>query len=134
MNCRDMFWDPINPLPRKCAKCGFPDLDFVPQPYFLVKSRAMSPNELALAEKGNFFGRSTRERKKCQEAFRRMGARSKTSGSAGIAPADGPKQCGRDARAPARATRTSTARQVVGTVPDTKKNGVKNGVSSYSYA
>jgi hypothetical protein len=55
MDCRDMFYDPINPLPRKCAKCGFPDLDHVPQPYFLVKSRTMTPNELALAEKGNFF-------------------------------------------------------------------------------
>lgn len=55
MDCRDLFSDPINPLPRKCANCGFPDLDFVPQPYFLVKSRTMSPNELALAENGNFF-------------------------------------------------------------------------------
>jgi hypothetical protein len=55
MDCRDMFSDPINPLPRKCAKCGFPDLDYVPQPYFLVKSRTMSPNDLALAENGNFF-------------------------------------------------------------------------------
>lgn len=55
MDCREMFWDPINPLPRKCAKYGFPDLDHVPQPYFLFKSRALSPNELALAENGNFF-------------------------------------------------------------------------------
>jgi len=58
MDCRNMFYDPINPLPRKCAKCGFPDLDHVPQPYFLVKSRTMSPNELALAENGNFFIRT----------------------------------------------------------------------------
>lgn len=57
MDCRDMFYDPINPLPRKCARCGFPDLDHVPQPYSLVKSRSMSPNELALAENGNFFVR-----------------------------------------------------------------------------
>ena len=57
MDCRDMFYDPINPLPRKCPKCGFPDLDHVPQPYFLVKSRTMSPNELAGAENGNFFVR-----------------------------------------------------------------------------
>jgi hypothetical protein len=55
MDCRDMFDDPINPLPRKCATCGFPDLDHVPQPYFLVRSRTLSPNELALAETGNFF-------------------------------------------------------------------------------
>jgi hypothetical protein len=57
MDCRQMFYDPINPLPRKCARCGFPDLDFVPQPYFLVKSRTMTPNELALAENGNFLVR-----------------------------------------------------------------------------
>jgi hypothetical protein len=55
MDCRDMFYDPINPLRRKCAKCGFPDLDHLPQPYFLIKSRTMSPNELALAENGNFL-------------------------------------------------------------------------------
>lgn len=57
MDCRDMFWDPINPLPARCPKCGFPHLDHVPQPYVLVKSRAMSPNELAMAENGNFFAR-----------------------------------------------------------------------------
>lgn len=57
MDCRVLFYDPINPLPRKCAQCGFPDLDHVPQPYFLVKSRTMSPNELAGAENGNFFVR-----------------------------------------------------------------------------
>ena len=50
-----MFYDPINPLPKKCPKCGFPDLDHVPQPYFLVKSRTMTSNELAGAENGNFF-------------------------------------------------------------------------------
>jgi hypothetical protein len=57
MDCRDMFYDPINPLPPKCPKCGFPDLEHVPQPYFLVKSRTMSPNEMAPAENGNFFVR-----------------------------------------------------------------------------
>jgi len=57
MDCREMFYDPINPLPRKCLKCGFPDLDHIPQPYFLVKSRTLSPNELAIAENGNFFVR-----------------------------------------------------------------------------
>src|SRR5262249_28260126 len=44
-------------LPPKCAQCGFPDLDHTPQPYFLIKSRAMTPNELAPAENGNFFVR-----------------------------------------------------------------------------
>lgn len=57
MDCRSMFYEPINPLPAKCRECGFPDLDFVPQPYFLVKSRTMSSNELAGAENGNFFVR-----------------------------------------------------------------------------
>jgi hypothetical protein len=57
MDCREMFYDPLNPLPRKCATCGFPDLDHVPQPYFLVKSRTLTPNELALAENGSFFVR-----------------------------------------------------------------------------
>jgi hypothetical protein len=55
MDCREMFHDPVNPLPPKCSKCGFPDLDHVAQPYFLIKGRTMSPNELALAENGNFF-------------------------------------------------------------------------------
>ena len=57
MDCRVMFYDPLNPLPPKCEACGFPDLDFVPQPYFLVKSRAMTPNETAMAENGNFLVR-----------------------------------------------------------------------------
>jgi SMI1 / KNR4 family (SUKH-1) len=57
MDCRDSFSDPINPLPVKCPRCGFPDLDHVPRPYFLVKSRAMTPNELAVAAVGNFFVR-----------------------------------------------------------------------------
>jgi SMI1 / KNR4 family (SUKH-1) len=55
MDCRESFYNPINLLPRKCPKCGFPNLDYVPQPYFLVKSRTMTPNELALAENGNFL-------------------------------------------------------------------------------
>lgn len=62
MDCRDMFFDPINPLPKKCLACGFPDLDHIPQPYFLVKSRTMSPNELAGAENGNFFVRERVQR------------------------------------------------------------------------
>jgi hypothetical protein len=55
IDCGDMFFNPINPLPRKCPKCGFPDLDHIPQPYFLVTSRTLNPNELAGAENGNFF-------------------------------------------------------------------------------
>src|SRR5258706_6999194 len=55
MDCREMFYNPINPLPSKCSKCRFPNLDHVPQPYFVVKSRTMTPNELAGAENGNFF-------------------------------------------------------------------------------
>jgi hypothetical protein len=43
----------INPLPAACKTCGFPDLDFVPTPYFLIRSRATSNNEFALAEFGN---------------------------------------------------------------------------------
>lgn len=57
MDCRDMFFDPINSLPKKCEACGFPDLDHVPAPYNLVKSRTMSPNEMAPAENGNFLVR-----------------------------------------------------------------------------
>jgi hypothetical protein len=57
MDCRDMFYDPLNPLPPKCSKCRFPDLEHVPQPYYLVKSHTMSPNEMACAENGNFFVR-----------------------------------------------------------------------------
>ena len=52
-----MFYGPINSLPIKCDACGFPDLDHVPQPYYLVKSRTMSPNEILPAENGNFFVR-----------------------------------------------------------------------------
>src|SRR5262249_11843297 len=36
--------------------CTFPDLDFVPQPYFLTKGIS-DPNEMAEAEVGNFFVR-----------------------------------------------------------------------------
>ncbi len=57
MDCQALFDDPLNPLPPKCPVCGFPDLDAVPQPYFLVKSRTMSPHEMAPAEVGNFLVR-----------------------------------------------------------------------------
>ena len=55
LDCRYDFWEPVNSLPSKCSECGFPDLDFVPQPYFLVKSRTLVPNELVLAANGNFL-------------------------------------------------------------------------------
>ena len=57
MDCAQWYFDTINPLPRKCETCGFPDLDYVPQPYFLVRSRTMSPDELAPAYVGNFLVR-----------------------------------------------------------------------------
>ena len=57
LDCRDMFHDPLNLLPVKCAGCGFPDLECVPHPYYLIKSRTLSPNEMASAENGNFLVR-----------------------------------------------------------------------------
>lgn len=47
----------VNPLPLFCAECGFPDLEFVPQPYSLIKSRTKTSNELALAAYGNLLVR-----------------------------------------------------------------------------
>lgn len=55
MDCHNTFRNPINPLPLKCPRCGFPNLDHIPQPYFLTKSRTMSPHELALAANGNLL-------------------------------------------------------------------------------
>lgn len=57
MDCQEMFSGPFNTLPTKCNACGFPDLDFLPQPYYLAKSKTMSPQEMAPAENGNFFVR-----------------------------------------------------------------------------
>ena len=57
MDCRDMFYDPLNSLPEACGDCGFPELSHVPEPYFLVRSRTMNPNELAPAEMGNLLVR-----------------------------------------------------------------------------
>ena len=57
MDCRSLADEPLNPLPQLCGKCGFPELDHVPQPYLLIRSRTMSPHELALAENRNFFVR-----------------------------------------------------------------------------
>ena len=56
MDHRD-FTQPLNKLNPKCAACGFPDLECVPQPYYVIKSRTMTPNELAGAEVGNFLVR-----------------------------------------------------------------------------
>lgn len=56
MDQRGNFNLSVNPLPTKCRLCTFPDLDFVPQPYFLAKG-IKDPNEIALAEMGNLFVR-----------------------------------------------------------------------------
>lgn len=47
---------PVNPLPVKCLRCTFPDLDFIPQPYYLAKG-ITKPTEMEPAELGNFFVR-----------------------------------------------------------------------------
>jgi hypothetical protein len=57
MDQREPFAMPANPLSRKCPRCTFPDIDFVPQPYFLVKGVG-NPKEMAPAEIGNFLVRS----------------------------------------------------------------------------
>ncbi len=57
MDCRDLWWDPLNPIPKKCLTCGFPDLDHVPQPYYLRKSLTMTSSELASAAMGNLLVR-----------------------------------------------------------------------------
>ncbi|MCC7374612.1 MAG: SMI1/KNR4 family protein [Verrucomicrobiales bacterium] len=49
-------YDPANRLPAKCRRCSFPDLDFVPQPYFLTKG-VSSPAEISPAQMGNFLVR-----------------------------------------------------------------------------
>jgi hypothetical protein len=57
MDCGSAFFDWINPLPVACASCQFPDLNYVPQPYALIRSRARSSNEMSPAAYGNFFVR-----------------------------------------------------------------------------
>ncbi|BDI30039.1 hypothetical protein CCAX7_20900 [Capsulimonas corticalis] len=47
----------VNPLPQRCERCHFPDIDFVPQPYRLIDARTKNPNDLAPAELGNFLVR-----------------------------------------------------------------------------
>jgi len=57
LDCGEFPEDPLNPLPVRCAICGFPDLDHVPQPYQIVKSRAMTSNEALPAAYGNLLVR-----------------------------------------------------------------------------
>lgn len=49
--------DPINKLPVRCQKCDFPDLDFVSQPYFLLRGDSMTPAEISAAAHGNLLVR-----------------------------------------------------------------------------
>lgn len=56
MDQRGNFDLPVNPLPVKCPRCTFPDVDFVPQPYHLAKGMS-KPTEMQQAELGNFFVR-----------------------------------------------------------------------------
>ena len=56
MDQREPFGIPVNPIPVKCPRCTFPELDFIPQPYFLAKGTS-NPNETDQAELGNFFVR-----------------------------------------------------------------------------
>jgi len=57
LDCGELPEDPINPLPVWCSACGFPDLNHVPQPYRIVKSRAMTSNEAVPAAYGNLLVR-----------------------------------------------------------------------------
>jgi hypothetical protein len=55
----DQFGDslkPANPMSIKCPHCTMPDINSVPQPYFLVKGMA-SPMEISSAQMGNFLVR-----------------------------------------------------------------------------
>lgn len=50
-------WDaPVNPLPIKCQRCRFVDLNFLPQSYGLFKA-IDNPSDVAPAEVGNFLAR-----------------------------------------------------------------------------
>lgn len=50
-------WDaPVNPLPIKCPRCKFVELNFLPQSYGLFKA-IDTPSEIAPAEVGNFLVR-----------------------------------------------------------------------------
>lgn len=44
--------DSLNPLPARCLTCGFPDLDFVSQPYFILRAPSMTPAEIGASNYG----------------------------------------------------------------------------------
>jgi len=50
-----LYNQPINSLPAKCTLCGFPDINAVPQPYYIARSRASTSSSVSLAEMGNFL-------------------------------------------------------------------------------
>jgi len=55
---RGWYWDPpLNPLPAECSTCGYPDVEYLPRRYYLNKSRATAPGEIAIAAMGNFLVR-----------------------------------------------------------------------------
>lgn len=54
---QDIHGQPLNPLPAKCPTCGFPDLNFVSQPYYVTRSRATTVAEILIAEVGNLLVR-----------------------------------------------------------------------------
>ena len=55
---RKRDWDiPLNPLPAECKECGFPKLDSLPKRYYLVRSKAASFDEIAMAACGNILVR-----------------------------------------------------------------------------
>ena len=56
MDQRGDTYEPANPLPIQCPHCTFPDLDVVPQPYFLTKG-VSTPSEISPAQMGNFLVR-----------------------------------------------------------------------------
>lgn len=57
LDCGPFVFDWINALPVRCSTCGFPDLDAVPQPYRILRSRAMTPHESVPAAYGNLLVR-----------------------------------------------------------------------------
>ena len=61
MDRRSGHMEPLNPLPKKCATCRMPDLDFVAEPY-LVSRGIEKPADMAPAESGNFLVRESLKR------------------------------------------------------------------------
>ncbi|HQR41171.1 MAG TPA: SMI1/KNR4 family protein [Gemmatales bacterium] len=57
LDCRNQDCDILNPLPLLCKTCQFAELDHVPQPYFLMNSKAKVPNEVEQAHAGNLLVR-----------------------------------------------------------------------------